>query len=75
VETKYSFKYLEKVMVEETIKSLTEKPIKSTTYERAILLKEADDLYSDLPQPLKYGKGYCHFLEFVIYLFNVHHRQ
>ena len=50
-------------MVEETIKSLTEKPIKSTTYERVILLKKADESCSDLPQQLKYGEGYCYFLK------------
>lgn len=61
--TKYSYEDIKEIMVYETLKSLTEKPIKSTTYERVILLKEADDLYSDLSQPLKYGKGYYYFLQ------------
>ena len=61
--TKHSYEDIKEIIVDETLKSLTEKPIKSTTYERVILLKEADDLYSHLSQPLKYGKGYYYFLQ------------
>ena len=63
METRYSYAALKTMLVDETLKSLTEKPMKSTTYERAVLLKEADDLYAHLPQPLRYGKVYCHFLQ------------
>ena len=63
MKTKYPYEDLKKVLVTETVTSLTQKPIKSTTYERVILLHEADELYSDLPQPLKYGNGYYHLLK------------
>ena len=63
METKYPYEDLKNVLIKETIESLTQKPIKSTTYERVILLHEADELYSDLPQPLKYGNVYYYLFK------------
>ena len=63
METRYPYEDLKTMLVDETLKSLTEKPMKSTTYERVVLLKEADELCADLPQQLQFGKGYCYFLQ------------
>ena len=49
-------------MIDEAIRNITEKPIKSTTLERLSLLHAADSLYSDLPEPIKYGKAILHLL-------------
>ena len=63
METRYPYEDHKTMLVDETLKSLTEKPMKSTTYERVVLLKEADELCADLPQQLQFGKGYCYFLQ------------
>jgi formate C-acetyltransferase len=63
MKTKYPYEELKKAIVDETLYSLANKPIKSTTYERVILLHEADELYAELAQPKKYGKAYYHLLK------------
>ena len=71
MKTKYPYEELKKAIVDETLYSLTNKPIKSTTYERVILLHEADELYAELVQPKKYGKAYYHLLKNSISILNL----
>lgn len=59
----HTYEELKKIFIDEALTGLTEKPIKSTTIERVRLLHEADELYSDLPQPLQYGKGFYYLLK------------
>jgi len=44
-----------RMLLEETIDTLRNKPIKSTYMERYIAADKACELYSDLPQPLYLG--------------------
>ncbi|MBQ7387216.1 MAG: hypothetical protein IJW03_03520 [Clostridia bacterium] len=61
--TDFSYESLKKAIIDETVKSLTEKPIKSTTFEKSKLLYDADLLYSELPDSIKYGKTVAYLLE------------
>ena len=61
--TDFSYESLKKAIIDETVKSLTEKPIKSTTFEKSKLLYDADLLYSELPASIKYGKSVAYLLE------------
>ncbi|MGL4736497.1 MAG: pyruvate formate lyase family protein, partial [Cellulosilyticaceae bacterium] len=49
-------------LIEETLDSLRNKPIKSTMFERIVCMDEADQLLEDEPQPLKLGKGLGYIL-------------
>lgn len=64
MQTLYSREELEKLLVDEAIHALTEKPVKTTTIERVKLFNKADAaLPADMPQPLKYGHGLKYVLE------------
>ncbi|MBE5767154.1 MAG: hypothetical protein E7335_08340 [Clostridiales bacterium] len=54
-----------RMLLEETIDTLRNKPIKSTYMERYIAADKACELYSDLPQPLYLGYGLTYMLETV----------
>ena len=60
--TDLSYRELCRSIVDETVESLTKKPIKSTTVERLKLLCEADATYAELPQPIRYGRAIGHLL-------------
>lgn len=51
------------LLLEETLESLRNKPVKSTWLERLRLQQEADRLVQGLPQPLQLGKGLSYILE------------
>lgn len=49
--------------INEALKALTEKPLKSTSFDRVRLLGEMRDNYKDLPQPERFGKIMYDFLD------------
>jgi len=54
----YSYAEKSKMMIDETIDALRNKPVKSTYYERLIVADKASQLYAGLAHPLYLG--YCH---------------
>ena len=58
-----SYEKHSEIIKNEAIKSLTEKPIKSTTFERVILFHEADLMFNDLPRALTYSRSLYYFLD------------
>lgn len=58
-----SYEKHSEIITNEAIKSLTEKPIKSTTFERVKLFHEADVMYNDLPRALTYSRSLRYVLD------------
>ena len=58
-----SYEKHSEIIKNEAIKSLTEKPIKSTTFERVILFHEADLMFNELPRALTYSRSLYYFLD------------
>ena len=54
---------LRDIIINEAVTALTEKPIKSTTFERISLLYKANELYKDLPWQQYYSKSIYYLLE------------
>ncbi len=53
----------EKIIVDEAVSSLTQKPLKSTTFERVCLLHKANELYGDLNWQQRYSKSIYYLLQ------------
>lgn len=51
------------LLVQEVLEVLRNKPIKSTMFERIVLIDEANDFMHDEPQPIKLGKGLGYILQ------------
>ncbi len=59
----YSYKEKSRLILEETIDILRNKPVKSTYVERLLAAGKAYDLYHELPQPLYFGYGVRFMIE------------
>ena len=60
---KYTMEEKSRLMIEETIAELRDKPVKSTYMERMRCADKAYELYSAFPQPLYLGYGLTYMLE------------
>ncbi|MDL2232599.1 hypothetical protein LJC63_03340 [Ruminococcaceae bacterium OttesenSCG-928-L11] len=59
----YDMEELARLLVDEAVDKIANKPVKATTLERIRLFTEADDTVRGMPQPLQYGHGLTYVLE------------